>query len=68
MAVDTTEIAVRPLSELDIESITRIDERVGGKYRPDFWEDRVARNPSFGVEDSHPKRVGGVFLFREWAY
>ena len=49
LTVETSEIVVRPLTELDIESITRIDEKVGGTYRPDFWEDRVAyylrRNP-----------------------
>jgi ribosomal protein S18 acetylase RimI-like enzyme len=42
VTVETTQIVVRPLSELDIDSITRIDEKVGGKYRPNFWEDRVA--------------------------
>jgi hypothetical protein len=42
VTVGTTPIVIRPLSELDIESITRIDEKVGGQYRPAFWEDRVA--------------------------
>ena len=32
---------VRPLDELDIGSIVRIDERITGKYRPEFWEQRV---------------------------
>ncbi len=35
-------IRVRPLDELDIGSIVRIDERITGKYRPDIWEQRVA--------------------------
>ena len=26
---------------MDLESITRIDEKVGGSYRPDFWESRI---------------------------
>ena len=32
---------IRPVTELDIESICRIDEKVTGKYRPEVWEDRV---------------------------
>ena len=42
MAVEAQNVIVRPLSDTDIEDITRIDEKVGGVYRPDFWEDRVA--------------------------
>jgi ribosomal protein S18 acetylase RimI-like enzyme len=33
---------VRPLDELDLGAITRIDERITGEYRPETWEDRVA--------------------------
>ena len=33
---------IRPLDELDIDAIVRIDEKIGGHYRPDFWEQRVA--------------------------
>jgi ribosomal protein S18 acetylase RimI-like enzyme len=32
---------VRPLDELDIGSIVRIDERITGRYRPELWEQRV---------------------------
>lgn len=32
---------VRPLDELDLGAITRIDERISGRYRPEVWEDRV---------------------------
>jgi ribosomal protein S18 acetylase RimI-like enzyme len=32
---------IRPLDELDIGAIVRIDERITGKYRPDVWEQRV---------------------------
>jgi len=32
---------VRPLDELDIGSVVRIDERITGQYRPEFWEQRV---------------------------
>lgn len=33
-----------------------------------FSEDRFARNPSFGIENSDSKRVWGLLLFREWSY
>jgi ribosomal protein S18 acetylase RimI-like enzyme len=42
MPVDATGITVRPLSELDIDAISRIDAKVTGRHRPEFWEDRVA--------------------------
>ena len=32
---------VRPLDELDIGAIVKIDERIVGAYRPDIWEQRV---------------------------
>lgn len=32
---------VRPLDELDIGSIVKIDERIVGRYRPEFWEERI---------------------------
>lgn len=36
-----TEARIRPLTELDIDAITRIDERITGRYRPQAWEQRV---------------------------
>jgi ribosomal protein S18 acetylase RimI-like enzyme len=35
------ETRIRPLDELDIGAIVRIDERISGAYRPDIWERRV---------------------------
>ena len=35
------ETRIRPVTELDLDAITRIDERITGKYRPDVWEQRV---------------------------
>ena len=32
---------IRPLDELDIGGIVKIDERITGIYRPDVWERRV---------------------------
>ena len=34
---------VRPLDELDIGSVVRIDERITGRYRTDFWEQQIGR-------------------------
>lgn len=34
-----------------------------------FWEDRFARDPSFGLESTYrSRRVLGFFLFREWSF
>ena len=35
------QVRLRPLDELDIGGITRIDERITGIYRPEVWERRV---------------------------
>lgn len=34
-------VRIRTLNELDLDGITRIDERITGRYRPDVWEERV---------------------------
>jgi ribosomal protein S18 acetylase RimI-like enzyme len=41
MPVQSTGTRVRPLDELDIGSIVRIDEKITGLYRPEIWERRV---------------------------
>ena len=41
MVETATEVAIRPVEELDIEDIAAIDEKLGGRYRPDVWEKRV---------------------------
>lgn len=35
------EVRIRPLDELDLNGIVRIDEKITGIYRPDVWEKRV---------------------------
>ncbi len=35
------EARIRPMTELDVESICRIDERITGTYRPSVWEQRA---------------------------
>ncbi len=57
---------VRPLDELDIGSVVRIDERITGRYRPEFWEQRVGyylrRDPdSSQVVEADGKVVGFMF-------
>ncbi len=56
--LEAVNITVRPLSDTDIEDITRIDEKVGGVYRPDFWEDRVAYYLRRDPESSRVALVG----------
>lgn len=41
MTQTTPAAKIRPLDELDIGGIVRIDERISGQYRPDIWEQRV---------------------------
>src|SRR5438093_784147 len=54
-----TGVRVRPLDELDIESIVRIDERITGIYRPDFWEQRVMYYMRRDPESSQVAEVDG---------
>jgi ribosomal protein S18 acetylase RimI-like enzyme len=54
---------IRPLDELDISAIVRIDERISGAYRPDVWERRVGyylrRDPGASqVAEADGKVVG----------
>jgi ribosomal protein S18 acetylase RimI-like enzyme len=54
---------IRPLDELDISAIVRIDERISGSYRPDVWERRVGfylrRDPGASqVAETDGKVVG----------
>jgi ribosomal protein S18 acetylase RimI-like enzyme len=37
----STALRIRPLDELDISGIVRIDEKISGIYRPEVWETRV---------------------------
>ena len=50
---------IRPLDELDIDAIIRIDERIGGQYRPDFWEQRVTFYLRRDPESSRVAEVEG---------
>lgn len=60
------ETHIRPLDELDISAIVRIDERIGGSYRPDIWEQRVGfylrRDPGASQVAEVDGRVVGFML------
>jgi ribosomal protein S18 acetylase RimI-like enzyme len=66
MPVEAPEVTIRPLSDVDIDAITRIDEKVTGTYRPDFWEDRVAyylrRDPEASRVAEFQGKVVGFML------
>jgi ribosomal protein S18 acetylase RimI-like enzyme len=59
-------VQVRPLDELDIDAITGIDEKIGGRYRPEVWETRIGyylrRDPDSSVVAESDGRVIGFML------
>jgi ribosomal protein S18 acetylase RimI-like enzyme len=59
-------VHVRPLDELDIDAITDIDEKIGGRYRPEVWETRIGyylrRDPESSVVAEADGRVVGFML------
>ena len=60
------ELKVRPLDELDIGAIVKIDERITGIYRPEIWEQRVGyylrRDPESSQVAEIDGRVVGFML------
>jgi ribosomal protein S18 acetylase RimI-like enzyme len=61
-----SQVRIRPVDELDIGSIVRIDERITGAYRPDIWERRVMyylrRDPDASQVVEVDGRVVGFML------
>lgn len=59
-------IRIRSLSEVDIGDIVEIDEKIGGKYRPKVWEQRIGyylrRDPEVSVVALDDGRVIGFML------
>jgi len=66
MLETATEAAIRPVEELDIEDIAGIDEKLGGRYRPEVWEKRVfyylRRDPEGSFVATAGGRVVGFML------
>jgi ribosomal protein S18 acetylase RimI-like enzyme len=62
----TSEVRIRPLDELDLDGIVRIDEKLGGEYRPGTWEQRVVfyarRDPGASQVAEADGRVVGFML------
>ena len=54
------DILIRPMTELDIDGITRIDERITRQYRPDIWERRVGYYIRRDAESSQVAEVAGA--------
>src|SRR2546430_11845852 len=51
------DVRIRPMTELDIEGITRIDERITRTYRPEVWERRGGWSPRRHTRPSPGPRV-----------
>jgi ribosomal protein S18 acetylase RimI-like enzyme len=64
--MSTTQVNIRPANELDLDDIVSIDEKISGKYRPDFWEGRLTyylrRDPEASVVAESGGRVVGFML------
>lgn len=62
----TSDVRVRPLDELDLDGIVRIDEKITGQYQPDAWEKRVMfyirRDPGASQVAESGGRVVGFML------
>ena len=66
MPETTATARIRPLDELDLNGIVRIDEKISGKYQPDLWEQRVMfdvrRDPGASQVAEVEGRVVGFML------
>lgn len=62
----TSEVTIRPANELDLGDIAGIDEKISGRYRPEFWEGRLTyylrRDPEASVVAESGGRVVGFML------
>lgn len=62
----STTLRIRPLDELDISGIVRIDEKISGIYRPEVWETRVMyytrRDPGASQVAEFDGKVVGFML------
>ena len=41
MTKTASAVHVRVLDTIDIGAVVRVDEKIGGQYRPEVWEDRI---------------------------
>ena len=68
MSETSADVRIRCLEDTDLGDITAIDEKIGGEYRPEVWEQRMAyyfrRDPEASVVAELDGRVVG-FMFGE---
>lgn len=61
-----TAIQIRPLADLDMDAVARIDEAISGQYRPEVWDRRVGyylrRDPETSVVAELDGEVVGFML------
>ena len=66
MSEDTGSVTVRSLQDTDIGSVTSLDEKVSGDYRPDVWEARAGyylrRDPETSAVAELEGKVVGFML------
>lgn len=55
----STTVRIRPLDELDITGIARIDEKISGLYRPEIWEERIMYYTRRDPGASQVAEIGG---------
>jgi ribosomal protein S18 acetylase RimI-like enzyme len=59
-------LRIRPLADLDITPIVGIDEKIGGRYRPEVWERQIGyylrRDPEGSVVAEWEGEVVGFML------
>ncbi len=53
------DVRIRAMNELDLDGITRIDERITGRYRPEVWEERATYYIRRDAEASQVAESGG---------
>lgn len=66
MTESETAVLIRQLEDTDIGGITALDEKIGGKYRPEVWERRIGyylrRDPEAQVVAEVDGRLAGFML------
>jgi len=62
----TDDTTLRPVTELDIEAVAQIDEKISGTYKPEVWENRcgyyIRRDPELSLVAEIGGRVVGFML------
>ena len=66
MSQGAQEVQIRMLEDTDIGGITSLDEKIGGRYRPEVWESRIGyylrRDPEALVVAETGGKVVGFML------